>query len=120
MSDVWPLELRIKDHGRNFELVLENGSRLSIPAELLRVESPSAEVKGHGPGQETLVWGKRNVLIVKAEAVGNYAVRLHFNDGHDTGLFTWRYLADLAENQMAKMLCYEEKLKAAGLQRERI
>lgn len=117
MSDVWPTELRIKDHGRNFEMTLESGEKLLIPAELLRVESPSAEVKGHGPGQETLVWGKRNVLIMKAEPVGNYAVRLHFNDGHDTGLFTWAYLADLGRNHCYKMANYTEKLKAAGLNR---
>ncbi len=117
MSEIWPTELRIKDNGRNFEMTLDSGEKLSIPAELLRVESPSAEVKGHGPGQETLVWGKRNVLLMKAEAVGNYAVRLHFNDGHDTGLFTWNYLADLARNRAIKMVDYSEKLKVAGLSR---
>jgi DUF971 family protein len=117
VSEVWPTELRIKDHGRNFEMMLDSGETLLIPAELLRVESPSAEVKGHGPGQETLVWGKRNVLVMKADAVGNYAVRLHFNDGHDTGLFTWAYLADLGRNQITKMAAYAEKLKAAGLTR---
>lgn len=117
MTDAWPLELRIKDHGRAFEMLLEGGETLFISAELLRVESPSAEVKGHGPGQETLVWGKRNVLIVKAEPVGNYAVRLHFNDGHNSGLFTWNYLAELGRNQSNKMLSYVEKLKAAGLNR---
>ncbi len=117
MTDVWPTELRIKDNGRNFEMALENGEKLLIPAELLRVESPSAEVKGHGPGQETLVWGKRNVLVMKAEPVGNYAVRLHFNDGHDTGLFTWAYLADLGRNHFTKMAVYTDKLKAAGLTR---
>jgi DUF971 family protein len=117
VSEIWPTELRIKDHGRNFEMQLESGETLLIPAELLRVESPSAEVKGHGPGQETLVWGKRNVLIMKAEAVGNYAVRLHFNDGHDTGLFTWAYLAELGRKQIEKMLAYEEKLKTAKLSR---
>ncbi len=117
MTDIWPSELRIKNHGRNFEMQLASGEALLIPAELLRVESPSAEVKGHGPGQETLVWGKRNVLIIKAEPVGNYAVRLHFNDGHDTGLYTWGYLADLGRKQIEKMLAYEEKLKAAKLTR---
>jgi DUF971 family protein len=117
VSEIWPTELRVKDHGRNFEMVLDTGERLIIPAELLRVESPSAEVKGHGPGQETLVWGKRSVLITKADPVGNYAVRLHFNDGHDTGLFTWGYLAELGKNCSHKMLAYEDKLKAAGLSR---
>jgi DUF971 family protein len=117
MTEVWPTELRITDHGRNFLMSLEGGDQFLIPAELLRVESPSAEVKGHGPGQETLVWGKRQVLLTKAEAVGNYAVRLHFNDGHNTGLYTWAYLNDLGQNQNAKMAAYHEKLKAAGLSR---
>jgi DUF971 family protein len=117
VSNIWPTELRIKDHGRNFEMQLESGENLSIPAELLRVESPSAEVKGHGPGQETLVWGKRNVLIVKADPIGNYAVRLRFNDGHDTGLYTWAYLAELGRNQIEKMAAYEAKLETAGLKR---
>jgi DUF971 family protein len=115
--DIWPTELRIKDNGRQFEMILESGERLAISAELLRVESPSAEVKGHGPGQETLVFGKRNVLIMKAEPVGNYAVRLRFNDGHDTGIFTWTYLAELGRNRDDKMKSYENKLKQAGLTR---
>jgi DUF971 family protein len=117
VSDVWPSELRIKDKGRSFEIRLESGENLVISAELLRVESPSAEVKGHGPGQETLVWGKKNVVITRAEAVGNYAVRLHFNDGHNTGLFTWSYLAELGRKQTEKMAAYEVKLKTAGLAR---
>jgi DUF971 family protein len=117
VSGVWPSELRIKNNGRLLRMLLESGEDLQIPAELLRVESPSAEVKGHGPGQETLVWGKRNVLIMRAEPVGNYAVRLHFNDGHDTGLFTWRYLAELGRDVAGKMAAYEDKLKAVGLSR---
>jgi DUF971 family protein len=117
MSSIWPTELRIREHGRSFAMVLEGGETLVIPAELLRVESPSAEVKGHGPGQETLVWGKRNVLIMAAEPIGNYAVRLRFNDGHDTGLFTWAYLAQLGRGQNTHMAAYENKLKAAGLSR---
>lgn len=118
MSNVWPSELRIKDHGHHFEMRLDSGETLLISAELLRVESPSAEVKGHGPGQETLVWGKKNVAITRAEAVGNYAVRLHFNDGHNTGLYTWSYLAELGRNIDEKMQAYEAKLKAAGLPRQ--
>jgi DUF971 family protein len=117
VSSTWPVELRIKEQGRCFEVVFESGERFSIAAELLRVESPSAEVKGHGPGQETLVWGKRGVLISRAEPVGNYAVRLHFNDGHNTGLFTWDYLAELGHDSAAKMQDYEARLKAAGLSR---
>lgn len=114
-ADPWPRELRVSSQGRTFELFLESGAHWLIPAELLRVESPSAEVKGHGPGQETLVWGKRDVTIRKLEAVGNYAVRIHFSDGHDSGIFTWTYLADIGANQSAHMARYEEKLKAAGL-----
>lgn len=117
MTDVWPTELRIRDNGRNFVMALEDGTEHVIPAELLRVESPSAEVKGHGPGQEVLVAGKRSVLIMKAEPVGNYAVRLHFNDGHNTGIYTWRYLAELGSNHCSLMANYVDKLKAAGLSR---
>jgi DUF971 family protein len=117
VSTVWPSELRIKDQGRNLEMTMDSGERLSVTAELLRVESPSAEVKGHGPGQETLVWGKRGVSISRAEAVGNYALRLHFSDGHNTGLYTWDYLAELGRNSDTKMQAYEAKLKVAGLAR---
>ena len=113
----WPRELRSKDRGRNFEMVLLSGESFSIPAELLRVESPSAEVKGHGPGQEQLVWGKRDVSINRIEAVGNYAVRLHFNDGHNTGIFTWNYLTKLGREQVEMMQTYEAKLQVAGLRR---
>jgi DUF971 family protein len=117
LTDVWPTELRIKDQGHTFEMLCESGEGFVIPAELLRVESPSAEVKGHGPGQETLVWGKKTVTITRAEPVGNYAVRLHFNDGHNTGLFTWTYLAELGRDVDGKMKAYEARLKAAGLSR---
>lgn len=96
---------------------MDTGEAWLIAAELLRVESPSAEVKGHGPGQEQLVWGKRDVCIKKLDPVGNYAVRLHFNDGHNTGIFTWAYLAKLGAGGDAIMLAYEEKLQAAGLRR---
>ncbi len=88
-----------------------------ISAELLRVESPSAEVKGHGPGEEQLQWGKRNVTIARVEAVGNYAVRLIFNDGHSSGIYTWLYLAKLGREGAEIFGAYETKLKAAGLSR---
>ena len=113
----WPSELRLKDKGQVFVVTMDNGENWEIAAELLRVESPSAEVKGHGPGQEQLVWGKRHVFIVKVEQVGNYAVRLHFNDGHNTGIYTWTYLAKLGSEQSALMQAYEAKLQAAGLSR---
>jgi DUF971 family protein len=118
MTEIWPTELRIKNQGSEFEMILESGEALTISAELLRVESPSAEVKGHGPGQETLVFGKRKVTITKATPIGNYAVRLFFNDGHDTGLFTWTYLAELGRNKSQRLADYCQKLEQAGLPRD--
>ena len=113
----WPTEIRLKDKGQNLAIAFDTGEAWEISAELLRVESPSAEVKGHGPGQETLVWGKRDVAITRLEAVGNYAVRLHFDDGHNTGIYTWTYLAKLGHEQSNILLTYEGRLLVAGLRR---
>jgi len=98
-------------------LTFDTAEQGEVSAELLRVESPSAEVKGHGPGQEQLVWGKRKVKISKVEAVGNYAVRLTFDDGHSTGIFTWPYLLKLLREKDSLFAAYEVKLKTAGLSR---
>ena len=117
MQEPWPTELKLRDHGRVLHVTYDTGDAFTIRAELLRVESPSAEVKGHGPGQEQLVWGKRDVAIQRAEPVGNYAVRLIFSDGHSTGIFTWTYLMKLGREGADLMAAYEEKLKAAGLGR---
>lgn len=117
MADPWPTELKVEDGGRALAITFDDASAFKIASELLRVESPSAEVKGHGPGQEQLVWGKRDVTITGAVPVGNYAVRLKFSDGHDTGLFTWRYLATLGKDQQELMRAYEDKLSKAGLRR---
>jgi DUF971 family protein len=117
MTEAWPTELKVEEQGKVLSISFDDGGAFKILAELLRVESPSAEVKGHGPGQEQLVWGKRDVMISGAVPVGNYAVRLKFSDGHDTGLFTWKYLAALGRDQDALMVAYETKLKAAGLRR---
>lgn len=117
MPEAWPTELKLEDKGRVLSITFDDATAFKIPAELLRVESPSAEVKGHGPGQEQLVWGKRDVMISGAVPVGNYAVRLKFSDGHDTGLFTWRYLATLGKDQHTLMTAYEAKLDKAGLRR---
>jgi DUF971 family protein len=108
----------VQDKGRMLSILFDSGEAHNIGAELLRVESPSAEVKGHGPGQETLVWGKRKIIITKVEPVGNYAVRLHFDDGHNTGLYTWNYLHELGAGAAEKMAAYELKLQAAGLGRD--
>jgi DUF971 family protein len=117
MTEAWPTALKVEEQGRVLSITFDDASAFKIPAELLRVESPSAEVKGHGPGQEQLVWGKRDVMISGAVPVGNYAVRLKFSDGHDTGLFTWTYLATLGRDQEKLMAAYEQKLKDAGLRR---
>lgn len=116
-TDDWPTELRVTKDRAALAVTFESGLSASIPAELMRVESPSAEVQGHSAAGKTLVAGKRGVTITGVEPVGNYAVRVIFSDGHDTGLFTWRYLRDLAENGESMMTAYEAALSAAGLSR---
>jgi DUF971 family protein len=116
MTD-WPTEIVLRDGGKTLHINFESGQRHSITAELLRVESPSAEVKGHGPGQETLQWGKRDVTVTRIEPVGNYAVRLRFSDGHDSGIYTWTYLAELGQTHEGLLASYLEKLGKAGLRR---
>lgn len=117
MTDPWPEELRLRDGGKCLEIRFDTGETHAFDAEYLRVESPSAEVKGHGPGQEQLVWGKRNVTISRLEPVGTYAVRIIFSDGHGTGLFTWNYLAKLGREREATWAAYLEKLATAGRSR---
>jgi DUF971 family protein len=117
MAESWPTQLKVRDRGRCLEVSFDTGTTYTIAAELLRVESPSAEVKGHGPGQETLVFGKRDVTIGKVEPVGTYAVRLIFSDGHSTGLYTWAYLEKLGREGAKLFAAYEEKLKTAGFAR---
>ena len=97
----WPTEIRVQTDRRSLEVDFDDGSTVSLPAELLRVESPSAEVQGHMPSQKTVVSGKRNVAIRAVDPVGNYAVRISFDDGHATGLYTWRYLHQLGTDQDA-------------------
>jgi DUF971 family protein len=106
MSDPVPTEIKLRKASRVLEVSFEDGSRFELPFEYLRVHSPSAEVKGHGPGQEVLVLGKENVGIKAVEPVGQYAVKLVFDDGHDTGLFTWKYLEELGREQQAKWAHY--------------
>jgi DUF971 family protein len=118
VSDIWPLELRLADAGRLLKITFDDGSAYEIAAELLRVESPSAEVKGHGPGQEQLVFGKRLVALTGVEPVGSYAVRLVFSDGHASGIFTWSYLAKLGLDAADLWEAYISKLQAAGKTRD--
>ena len=117
MTDIWPLELTSKQQGRVLTIRFDNDESFGLDAEYLRVESPSAEVKGHGPGQELLVSGKRNVFVARLEPVGSYAVRIVFSDGHSTGLYTWDYLAKLGRERETIWAAYLEKLKQAGTSR---
>jgi DUF971 family protein len=114
----WPVELRLKRAEKLLEIVFEDGERFRLPAEYLRVESPSAEVQGHGPGQKQLVAGRAHIGITAVEPVGNYAVRLVFDDLHDTGIYSWRYLQTLGREQSERWRRYLAALEAAGLSRE--
>jgi len=114
----WPTELRLKQKEKLLEIDFDDGSRFRLPAELLRVESPSAEVQGHGPGQKTVVAGRRHVGIMKVEPVGNYAVRLVFDDLHDTGIYSWKYLYELGANLDARWQAYLDALERLGQSRE--
>ncbi len=114
----WPSGLKVSPDRRTLSVSFESGLAVSIPAELLRVESPSAEVQGHSAAGKTLVAGKRAVTIVSMDPVGNYAVRIGFDDGHDTGLFTWRYLRKLGVEGDAMLAAYAAEIAAAGLSRD--
>lgn len=112
-----PTDILMHRKTRVLELRYADGKRLEIPAELLRVYSPSAEVRGHGEGQRILQTGKKYVAINAIEAVGNYAIRLVFDDGHDSGIYTWQHLADLGRNQQRYWSDYERDLKQANASR---
>ena len=114
----WPVELRLKRAEKLLEVTFDDGSRLRLPAEYLRVESPSAEVQGHGPGQKTLVHGRAHVGIIGLEPVGNYAVRITFDDLHDTGIYSWSYLYQLGVEHDKRWREYLDALAASGLSRE--
>ena len=114
----WPEELRLREQGAVLTITFDNGERHDLPAEYLRVESPSAEVKGHGAGQEVTVAGKRHVTIKHIEPVGNYAVRLTFSDGHSTGLYAWDYLAKLGRERERLWAAYLGRLEEQGLSRD--
>ena len=113
-----PTEIKLHQKSRLLEIAFDDGSRFTLPCEYLRVFSPSAEVRGHGPGQEVLQVGKRNVEIKEIEPVGNYAVKLVFSDGHDTGLYSWEYLHELGEKQESSWKSYLARLEAAGASRD--
>ncbi len=112
-----PTEIKLHQRSRVLEVAFEDGERFELPCEYLRVHSPSAEVKGHGPGQGKLQAGKQNVNISAIEPVGQYAVRLIFDDGHNTGLYSWKLLYELGRDQADKWRAYLEQLEQAGLAR---
>lgn len=113
-----PVALTVHGQSRLLEIAFSDGATFRIPFELMRVYSPSAEVQGHGPGQEILQTGKREVQIVELEPIGNYAVKPVFSDGHDSGLFTWDYLYRLGADQRQLWDDYERRLQAAGALRD--
>ena len=113
-----PTDITVHQQSRVLEVAFADGARFRLPFELMRVYSPSAEVQGHGPGQEVLQTGKREVDLLGLEPVGNYAVQPSFSDGHDTGIFSWDYLYFLGSQQDALWQQYEQRLEAAGMSRD--
>ena len=113
-----PVEIRHKQAEKELEVEFDDGATFTLPAEILRVESPSAEVQGHGPSQKKLVAGRREVGMMAIEPVGNYAIRITFDDLHDTGIYTWSYLYELGTNLDAAWKGYIDALAAAGLSRD--
>ena len=116
--DPWPLELRLTEAGRTLHVRFDDGAAFALSAELLRIESPSAEVQGHAPQERKTLAGKRDIVIRQIEPVGNYAVRLTFADGHDSGLFTWPWLYRLGRDRDQLWHAYLEALRTKGLTRE--
>ena len=113
-----PTAVTLHEATQRLEVAFDDGARFELGAEFLRVHSPSAEVKGHGPGQEVLQVGKRQVRITGLEPVGHYALRPSFSDGHDSGLFSWDYLYQLGRDQARLWAAYEGKLSEAGASRD--
>ena len=118
MSDNWPTELRLAKDRKTLTVAFDGGDSFALPAEYLRVKSPSAEVQGHSPDERKTVPGKRNVMILEVNPVGNYAVRLVFDDMHSTGIFSWDYLLDLGRSQPKYWQDYLDELAAKGMTRE--
>ena len=114
----YPTEITLHQQSRQLEIAFDDDTRFHLPFEFLRVNSPSAEVRGHGAGQEVLQTGKREVNLLELEPVGSYALKLVFDDGHDSGLYTWEYLQELGQNQDKIWQDYLQQLEAAGKSRD--
>ena len=119
VTPAWPVEIRLVKDRRALHITFEDGNTFTLPAELLRVTSPSAEVQGHSEAQRKTVGGKRNVTILSVDPVGNYAVRLGFDDMHFTGIYSWAFLNDLGVNAERRFQDYLDDLQAKGLDRDR-
>ena len=119
MNNVWPSELRVSKDRQQLLVTFNDGVAFALSAEMLRVLSPSAEVQGHGPGQGVTVPGKRNVQILSVHPTGNYAVRIGFDDMHETGIYTWSYLRELGDKGATLFADYEAQLAAKGMSRDR-
>ena len=117
-TKTWPLEIRVKSKEKILEIDFDDGASFAIDAELLRVESPSAEIQGHGSGQKVTPAGRRHVNILNVEPVGNYAIKISFDDLHDTGIFSWQYLYDLGANQQDFLDSYIVRLNELGASRD--
>jgi DUF971 family protein len=115
----WPVEIRLPKDKQSLEISFDDGSRFTLPAELLRVMSPSAEVQGHTESQRKTVGGKRNVQIIAVDPVGNYAVRIGFDDMHDSGIYSWVFLRELGLNAEQRFQSYLDDLAAKGLDRDK-
>ncbi len=119
-AERWPIEIRLAKDKRSLRIVFDDGAAFDLPAEYLRVTSPSAEVQGHSAAERKTVPGKRDVGIIGVEPVGNYAVKLVFDDMHDTGIYGWNYLHELGAGYAEKWQAYLDELAAKGLSRERL
>lgn len=119
-SQPTPVAITLHQASRQLEIGFDDGANFRLPFELMRVFSPSAEVQGHGPGQEVLQTGKRDVLIVDLATVGHYALQPKFSDGHESGIFSWGYLYELGAKQADYWARYEQRLKEAGVDRDQL
>ena len=117
-TEHWPTEIRLKKEQKTLEVEFDDGNSFVFPAELLRVESPSAEVQGHNPAEKKVIPGRKHVGIISIDTIGNYAIKINFDDLHDTGIFSWEFLYEMGQNQQAIWEGYLAAIAASGLSRE--
>jgi DUF971 family protein len=117
-SEHWPTEIRLNKEQKTLEVEFDDGNSFVFPAELLRVESPSAEVQGHNPAEKKVIPGRIHVGIISIETIGNYAIKINFDDLHDTGIFSWEFLYEMGQNQQVIWEGYLAAIAASGLSRE--